>query len=433
MNLDEYFSKYIDAELSAEEDAAMRSLLADDAVARSEFEHAALLSVAMMREADEIDTPADLFDITEQSVLSRMHTSPESLPTLSRRRQSLTAVMLLFLIAFLGDSIRVGDGGIPRGLSVDGLVSQQIQPAQVDRHETFYSSGAVRHSNKKGPNTLQRSSTGEDGASPLAAAALNDASRQLSASSDNGLPVTQAPTYTFSSASSMISDLSQSRAMQPNVAQWTDESDVAGTAFARAPVKDPSSAVQFDSYVGNIVKTSASTGSAQHYSESIGYTVSEGVNMGLEVGSFAVVTAVPMQFGTSSALNELGDSKHHGSLNDAVDQSPSSGGSSGSQAGNSASASNVQSRNVVWGAAYVEPSLYKNSLVSVKARMGIGSSDGGPLVFARALSSVNVYGPLSLTIGTEGRAFLYTDKSSSGLDKTMQTMVSVMYGVQLKF
>ncbi len=470
MNLDEYFSKYIDAELSTAEDAEMRALLADNDAARLEFEHAALISVAMMAESEAIDTPDELFLATDALIMSKFEENRRKVAALPPiRRKSAVALSAAFVLCFLmaGEEIRWGnrdslsmaqeqstafvekEGAPLRIVGPSSLGGSAPRSAGV-RASSVYTTGATLAS------FANNASVGKDRETSGVPTSVAGLGSNVSAAGES-VEKTIRPNASFEEAiasserlrvlrNEMIFRNPQVIAMQENddsrvMAQR--ETTPQSQAMSLAVVSDaipglhhvPSAAeqVQLGTFVGSIVKTSASTGSAQHFSQSIGYPVNESVNMGVELGTFSIVANIPGQFGTTAGLVQSGETKQKTTLLslDNATTPPTDGSGSGHIGSGSGELSTE--RSVVWGAAFIERSVVSTNDLSVKARLAVGTSEGGPLVFARAMSVMSVYGPVSLTLGTEGRMFFYDDKNTSNNDKNLQTMMSVMYGVQIKF
>ncbi len=451
MNLDEYFSKYVDAELSASEDAEMRAFLADNEVARSEFEQAALISVAMMRESESITTPDDLFQATDALIISKIEENEKKrLAALApvRRRQGALSMALILCIVILGDSVRLGDRDFSTPVLFPTTHTQSSVLQAGQPQESFLTrGGAERHAGLKqlpgvqqtlAAATQKSDVNGQSGVSSLVSQipASDNTSVALSANTAASLDQSLAQSEARSFHEALAAAAGLRSLLHPSAhADPASSSGIAAVAMVAPDAvehpREEKDNVQLSTFVGSIIQTSATTASTQHYSQSIGYPVSEGVNMGFEVGTFALMASVPQQYGTStSSIEEL---KPKGTLSSVENASLVSGGSSNGPNFGDQNAGLSAQRNVVWGAAYVERSIISSSDLSIKARVAVGTSDGGALVFARALSAYRVYGPVSLTLGSEGRMYIYDDKNTGNTDQTLQTMMSLMYGVQIKF
>jgi hypothetical protein len=111
MILDYLISKYLDGDLSAEEDAQLRDLVASDPLSRAAFEEAALLHVAMATdEAPEVPDDVDVATYRRMAELitnSQVSAVPRSHPTCRKRMwQPLHG---LVAVLFLAASLPFGD------------------------------------------------------------------------------------------------------------------------------------------------------------------------------------------------------------------------------------------------------------------------------------------------------------------------------------
>ncbi|MFH1051656.1 MAG: hypothetical protein V1779_12110 [bacterium] len=99
MNLEELISKYLDGEMSVEEDELLRESLSADAMARLKFDSAVNLHLAMKEDAESIFPPDELLAQTEDMILMKIFAkAPES----RKRRAAVWSYvpMLAAAIAF---------------------------------------------------------------------------------------------------------------------------------------------------------------------------------------------------------------------------------------------------------------------------------------------------------------------------------------------
>lgn len=120
MILDYLISKYLDGDLSAEEDAQLRDLVASDPLSRAAFEEAALLHVAMATdEAPEVPEDLDIATHRRMAELitnSQVSAVPRSHPTRRKRvwgtLHGLVAVLFMAASVPLGDVVRTWRGDL---------------------------------------------------------------------------------------------------------------------------------------------------------------------------------------------------------------------------------------------------------------------------------------------------------------------------------
>lgn len=114
MNLDNLISKYLDGELTRDEDRELRRILAEDPVARETFGEFVELNYMFKEDASETQTPSDLKNHTEDKVLMRILSNsadngmlfPQQEERKKRRRLVPVAILVLtgFLSLFFVDS-----------------------------------------------------------------------------------------------------------------------------------------------------------------------------------------------------------------------------------------------------------------------------------------------------------------------------------------
>lgn len=106
MNLDNLISKYLDGELTIEEDKELRKLLAEDPLAKETFDEFVEMNFLVKEDAHQIKTPEDLKSSTEDKILMRILSNstdngmmyPEAKEQKSNRR--ILVPLFVFLIGF---------------------------------------------------------------------------------------------------------------------------------------------------------------------------------------------------------------------------------------------------------------------------------------------------------------------------------------------
>ncbi len=425
MNLNEYFSKYIDGELSAAEDAEMRLHLSEDAGAREAFEHAALISVAMHQDAEETELPDDLFEFTDSLVVAKMETfAKQNAPR--RNYRALVALPLALMLTALisdgpfeftgiGNSAKIGRAQITQNSELAKNKPSVAAASNTSRHQSYASNlQELDGFNSQSQNFVEP----------------NNSDNQQVIVGSQGLANVQffAPVQAGSSSLKTNQGAESSSALQKN----TQVPAIAWLANSGADSKTSLPPdVQISSFAGSIVQSSAKVGSGQHYSTSLAYRVTDRDHFGIEVGSFSLVSTSDQLVGANTTVSPNdGSGLHKGTVLDA-DRRVDAGGSI--IPSRFASIPVEQTRSVVWGAAFFEHAIIREQDLSLKARVGVGTSYDGPIVLARAFSAYRVAGPLSVTLGTEGRMYFSDDKNGISSEAKLQTMMSIVYGIQLKF
>lgn len=84
-----------------------------------------------------------------------------------------------------------------------------------------------------------------------------------------------------------------------------------------------------------------------------------------------------------------------------------------------------------WGSAFYERNLLEYSSLTVDGRIGLGTTNVGPLTYTRLTANYHIYSGLYLTAGSEMR--LFTHNLTPNLKKSTGFSGYLIYGLQLKF
>lgn len=442
MNLGNYISGYLDGDLTPEQDAELRAIISDDPSAREEFEHAALLGATMMSDAENIVVPDDLFNDTEALIVGLMHEEQQKKAAMlmrpARQRFYRAAAAAMFaLLYFIADSAHIFNGSDGRNVS---FLPSAVVPSPIVPSPIFQSSNL--NGGKEYPVLVRRhNSQPVEEVTPLISVTSDSKTvavitPQQSQSDDPNLaPISKSvpistqfllPTMPMFSSST---DANAGNSIPAFASVTPIPSTSAYSEIGATPSNAIARTVQMGTFVGNVVSGSANNKfGTQHYSQSLGYSVSPRDNVGFEVGFIAyngTIGSVGLSpTATSAGINRGGI---EGSPENSADSASNVSGARWSEH------SDTQERNVFWGAAYYERSLLSHDILQFNTRLGVGASAEGPILFGRGFARVKIYGNFSLTAGAEGRMFIMTSEGKQSAADNIQTVLSTVYGVQVRF
>jgi anti-sigma factor RsiW len=103
MNLEKLISKYLDGELSYQEDIELREILANDPEAKATFEEYVEMDYILKKDAQDTSLPKDLKDSVEDQVLMRImsQTPYDSNPDYIEDEEKSRKGLVLFLKPFV--------------------------------------------------------------------------------------------------------------------------------------------------------------------------------------------------------------------------------------------------------------------------------------------------------------------------------------------
>ena len=143
MELDDYISKYIDSELTDEEDVRLREMLSEDDFARDKFDSAVTVHLAMKEDSQAIEPPEDIYRQTEDIVLMKILASQPIIaerPVFWRRTQLLAAmiVFLIFSFIFKIDDLQFNRLKPDNSFSDSGQISPASENTIQGRNQTIF-------------------------------------------------------------------------------------------------------------------------------------------------------------------------------------------------------------------------------------------------------------------------------------------------------
>lgn len=452
MNLELLISKYLDGDLTPEEDRLLRKILSEEPSARDEFDSAALLHVEMQNDAESIVPPADLVSETEDMILMKImnHSVQDSgrptqfLKSSLRRRVvnlfSVAAVLLAFTIPF-------NDGSAPEV----GSFSAGLQAESDFKAENDFKALQSNLAQKEMPGLLRYGKTlkKSTASSDMAAFFTNSDNaiafkNPMASSSAEILKEDSAPVEDMSSRVSLEEAQIKSGNVQSIMAIASQYNNSEGSYTPSSydgydRMRQERDEVQVSTFLAtNVLKSSkAAESSIASISQSVSYAVNKSDRVGVEFGytsyTYEGNTIVPVKAsGVFASAGKDGSNTTRASILGAGDGKPQPPKVDNTKSTwkNKEVAYTDQGK-MYWGAAFYERQVLRINNASLHGRLGIGGSGEGGVAYGRVFGKYDVLSIISLTVGAESRALL---KSPASVDKPeINAAVSLMYGLQVRF
>ncbi|MBI5325772.1 MAG: hypothetical protein HZB41_10970 [Ignavibacteriae bacterium] len=463
MELDDYISKYIDSELTDEEDVQLRKLLSEDDFARDKFDSAVTVHLAMKEDSQSIEPPEDIYRQTEDIVLMKILANQPIIterPLFWRRNQLLAAMIVFFILSFVFqiDDMYLGN--------LKSVPNNSLTSVQDDNQEnTSAQSGRITHSGLRPaapmPNsddiTLSDAAANGSGArsagiivsdeiggseekkdGPMTSTQLQPAppvtehvllyekNEQLKPGSEINHSVVEKSRVTRIDGE--IYSISDYNINEILVNKPVSETEIKGINYESMPLKTGEKTnITFSSFLGtDFVRTGFGEDedlAITNFSQSIAYSIDSDEKMGIEIGysEYAYKENVVLP----SPLQSL--SKVKSQLLETTELEMPIGVN-----WFESSITLERQRQFVWGSAFYERSLLSNSDVSLEGRLGLGMSYDGPLGYGRIFGKYNFLNGFAVTVGTEGRVFQVTLPGEK-TGKKLKSTGTIIYGFQINF
>ncbi|MCX6141095.1 MAG: hypothetical protein NTX15_09750 [Candidatus Kapabacteria bacterium] len=388
-------SKYLDGDLSIEEDVELRKRLSEDPSAKEAFDAAILIHIAMSC-ADPFEVPEDARRDTLTAVFARIEASaaPLELPAIksvSRMGRPLAMALALVLLV----SIPIGE---PDLLFIDG---EKAEVAAVHKSDVLDSRTLV------GPRPRAE----------LSLATFNSGSLTSTPQASEIQFVEDLPVATDEAMASVVSVPVATDPVRVEP-EWVEE-----------PTK-PSLAMVLGTYVGaGIGSSDPSLSNTTIVAQSIGYKVSSNTTVGLEFGSLSYANAVS----TTANISNRDPSAVHASRINGEDGHTTKLEPAPPNEYTKQSLSTTQSVTRLWGTAFIQQSLFRTSIGELQAKAGVGVDEVGLTGFGRLTGQVRIQKWLSFSIGAEARSLSSGIQSSGGTinSSSVGFLLSAVAGIQI--
>lgn len=474
MNIEELISKYLDGNLTNDEDAWLRSYVNSNIKAKNSFEQSVLLFSLMKKDAQSIRVPKKLLSNTEDIIMmkyiSREPSSINQIPSKRSFKQaySLIAASLAFLflnLFFISDfeykaaqkQVEIASdkmqGEIKKELPLNAETAQkQVKKIVVENNSQNSSNSSlpiveivksieiienidiIKHDNKfetfAAQAMAQTIDSNEGDESAAAVQSVNTFIDRLENRSINNNINQQKEEYAFSILQSFeeelliessqndlhfqrLNSIGQYQLNVPSNSEIYQES-----FFSNNPIN-------INSFFGtDIVRSGISKEQkalVSNFSQSVAYSIAENHSIGAEFGysnysyveSFVAKDAPAQKKGSSSTIFALNDLKPIPNEFSAADMSFD------------------RNKQIYWAAAFYELLMLNSSRFSFKSRIGAGIAEEGPLGYGRVFSCYQLFNGFNITIGTEGKIFYSRFPEITRPSKEMKATFSIIYGFQI--
>lgn len=450
MKLDDLISKYLDGELSYEEDIHLRNLLKNNPDAKAEFDSAVLINSAIREDAQSIKAPQDFLKNTEDLVLMRI-LSANVPPTVQKEKRKLVlwlpGLSFMFALLLIGTLYFVSN-------------SSDVESVSNSRVLSFNNSNAEQNRiNQKSSLTLpvsEKSNTQKTKINVLAFSEGQGSDNSSLLSKEKSLSsVNVADSYTLSNASisnleEQSADYSLINSETDSFSETTDNSNnqefiasAEATSFAMFKTQLNSSTLlnankqihlnpinninlsfleNFTTpvilstlYTTNSINKNSKTISS--LSQSIAYNCTNDLALGIEFGfteynyDRTAMIKVPFTGGSLDSKVEIGN--HPDQSGDFV----------------YVPINLAQNYKQYWVSTFLDFDALDFDRISINTRIGAGLSGNGAMFYSRLLSDIELFNGVYLKFGGEVKTF-------EGLVLNAKTKYittgSLIYGIKLK-
>ncbi len=452
MSLDLLISKYIDGELSTDEDFQLRQLVKESPDAKVQFDSAILLNAAFKKDAGSIKAPAEIVSETEDLILMKIMSAASVQPPTSRTKPKLVfpfrfswaaamsfAVMVLVIGGIFTIS-EISDYQIDYSNSSVAAVQPSSQAQDyASSHAIALTAGTQKNNAYKRVAKSSRSSIASGGsAASISNVSYNGGSLGLElnsiaaampmeveasqynadmqsseqpssfSNSSNDRHIISAATLSLNSPSVKLSDFSNRKLPSPIIAN---------SIFEQLDVI--SSPIRLTSYysrdVANKTKKYKNSSPISSYSQSVGYSIADNLKLGIEFGAtdytfdYATVVKVPSDYRDMlDSKLEIG-SYHSNDLSLPIKIN--------------------HDAQLYWFSTYLDYDFLSSSLFNLQSRVGAGMSVEGALLYTRLMAELHIYKGIYFNFGAEAKGF--DAKITNGRNAFIGTG-SMIYGVQVK-
>ncbi len=477
MNLEDLISKYVDGELTVEQDEALREDIAKNAVSREKFYSSVSLYLAMREDAQSLETPREVYQETEDRIMMEiLKDTPAAVDTKPKRRiipafASLIVVFLLISIfriddmyynkldPFLAFNNAVQEGKaeieflVPEGKMQKDIKSVEaaaesnntdtpLEPANDEFEGAILAFSSTDNRNilndfdlgsflSKENAGLTRIYNGEPSIS-----ALYDNFYSFSNLNNRGFDKGNLTDKKFGNRNSFASIVPKEvntqngsrtieklkngkREKMMENSKQTGVMPMNGFGYSYNSNIHISPVFGLDMYHDGI-ETKDDT-PMMHTSLGIAYDLSEKSKLGMELGY------------SEFTYNHLGN------IYVPAPETPESGTSlSTVEVFDNENYIEIpwtftREKRLYWGAVFYESTVFDITNFDLGYRVGFGGSNDGPLGFGRLTAKYEIISGINLTVGGDYRMFYANLMNEGNQGKELSSSLSIIYGLQFKF
>lgn len=453
MNLDLLISKYLDGELTFEEDIELRDRLKDNLDEREEFNSAIILTDAIKKDAESIVLPEALAKATEDRILMKILANTPIVEEKPLRKVYKRIAFAMAIIAFLFLNIftiedlfkdnNIPDVNIALNKIRDELIAQQndIRPQiSITFPNTKRNNKSIVYNHT---NSISNENGGNYNTNSLILSNSNNNSN-LSPEADKSYPENN----TMTKNSNKISDNEQYKTenlSQPlyffsdnNINKF--QKDIQLNQFFNNSIfnlnnankensfnlygKVESGKIELSSFFGTDLSRSGFNAEKNttitHFSQSIAYSLDNTNKLGIEFGytQYSYTGNIMVNVPINGQPNNVNENPNIGHGQDEFISVPFPVN---------------QKKQILWASTFYENTFFDYSDFSLNGRIAIGGSNDGPLTYGRFFTKYEFIKGISATLGTEGRLFFAKLPDINNSEKTMKATFSLIYGFQIIF
>lgn len=440
MKLDDLISKYLDGELSYNDDVLLRQMLKDNPDAKADFDAAVLINATIREDASTIKAPSELIANTEDLVLMRILNEADRKAHSKEKRRIIAwlprlsfvfTIFILIAVYFITD---MSNPFVEKTAQFDASNSKKLN---ISEQIAIQSNNANKVNLSKSQNQSQKkfliSSKGTFTKNTITASseiALSQSSTETHTKIDNEIPLelNSSEPIAFNNNYNNIYNLYSNDLLSfspaiPNISMFSN-TVIRSNLYYDSKLKPILNLPMFDNFNTPVVlNTLFSTSSYKNksfatLSQSVGYNFDKNISLGLEFGytSYNYDQTTTIKVPTSSG----------GVLSSKVEI----GNSSEQTADYINLPINLEQRyRQYWISTFVDYNIFDYDAINLSSRFGAGLSGNGALAYTRLLAELELYNGIYLKFGGELKTFealMHNAKSK------YITTGALLYGLQLK-
>lgn len=451
MNLEKLISKYLDGELSIEEDRQLRDLISNDPESKEIFEESVELNYLFKQDSESTKVPKDFKSDVEDKILMRILSDETSYSFDNEKVESKKRrVIPILLPIFLVGSVFAFLGIFDRPTNIQTVVSEPVElslftPNEINiiSEEIESNSNPVKINSTKVENMadeaeFNNSKNHNDGKSKKGGIKPSQISETFS-----DLLEKNSSDFLTTNAEQTLMSINE-KDYNSNVIEKSSISDKfnvkMGTNLTNPSLSEPYSInndnsffdfidfsdgrLEFSSIAGSEMIRSGydptNVNSISNFAQSIAIRVDRKQKFGVEFGyneyTFSSMQRVLVPF------QEL-----EGFIYD-----PSSGDRYTSS-GISTNLESDESYRNFWAVVFAERIFLEKELLNFSARVGFGATNSGPLAYGRVLGNYELFNGISLSAGLDMRMFQTNLSGFVNQSNGMKGNISLVYGINFTF
>lgn len=435
MILDVLISRYLDGELTPEEDAELRSMIAGDVEAKEAFDAAILLHIAMRCEDDTV-VPDDVREDTIRAIDIRMSAAPTR-KTASRSYRAVAALAVTFLVLCLpfGDTyFNLGSDGVGEFAEQSSAASSPVTTragetprraaGQLTASNPSSAANSVHNGEIIDTTSFDVVTTDVIGNTNTVESLNSRAEEAVSLDQEgvNTLPVSSL----FASA-----DNTPFAPSQPHTSSGPSNSEPSTLATPNLLQSKPVDVLITSSYGQSMTGTVSTEGAVTTISAGVGFAMAKNTFMGLELGTMNYATIREHQIMTRSDDGSAVSARPPMLSSDHVSKLPPTVMPGGTYT--TSVYSHAESEGAAWGAAFLQQRLLNLGPAHINGRVAAGVTEDGVLGYGRLGTDIRLFQGVSATIGADASyAPIRQFRQGKMSAQTYGLFLSLTYGIQVR-